>query len=1395
MGLASYPEDASALFCGREQETSALYRLVRREPLTVLFGQSGLGKSSLLQAGLFPVLRREGFLPVLLRMDHSPDSADLVTQVKLGIGRELGLQAADAPRPQPLDTLWEYFHRRDTEFWSARNQLLTLVLVFDQFEELFTLGQTTRQGEDRGRGLVTALSELVENRPAGDVSARLEGDPELARTFNYDQASVKVLLSLREDYLPHLEALRSQIPGIVLNRLRLTQMTGQQALSAVLEPGVGLIETEAAVQVIGFVAGLEPKAATLESLPRLSVEPALLSVVCRELNGRRLQLGQRQITADLLAGTTAEILENFYSRSLADLPTEVRVLVEERLLTRSGYRETVALEDVLVIPGVTREAVDTLVDRRLLRFEEHFGVPRLELTHDVLTAVVRASRDRRHDEERQAEEKRQAVALRRKLRRTRWLVAASIGATLLTLVLVLFIGGFWLSQRFQIGLSTLAAGHAAARDADWASAVMYYSMTPLRPGFMGTPLRSGFMEFGWPSGWFGARSAIANLVPELGLLTPDFGEGVAFSQDGLLVAAGSRSGIVEVWSAVTGKELWTLAGPEQAVSAVAFSPDSRLLAAASVDGVVRLWDVRDRSLRLSLEHSAGAVNAVAFSPDGRVLASGAADRTIRLWSVAEGALRLTLEGHRGAVMGVAFSPDGHLLASAAADCTIGLWGASTGQVRLALAGHAGTVRGVAFSPDGALLASASADRTVRLWEVETGDPRGVIAEHEEAATAVAFSPDGRFLACGSADRTVRLYQVVPGRRRALLRAGLLGEVNALAFSPDSRSLAAASGAVCLWHIPAQEPLTALKGHADTVTAISFSPDGGVLASASADHTARLWSMATASQLHVLSGHQSALTAVSFGPDGDLLATGARDGEVRLWDSRTGEPGPSLSGRVPGLDALAFGLDGHLLAASTREGMGRVWSTVTGADTTSGVCPRTALLGPVAISPDGHVLASRAEGGGIWLTALSAGTSTQLSTSQRPVTGLAFSSNGRLLAATSRDNTVWIYDVPSRKAVPNGDGWRVNASQPSPMAFTPLEGLHSLLATAWGENSVRLLGFDGDPIDYVYEQQLLTDHRSHLTALAFCPSFHGTIFASGSRDGTVRVWPVDNISSLAVFHDYSPGAANLAFSPDGLTLAYADCDHAVRLWQVGAQGASPFYEQIEETVSRGISYFMGGGHGNEVWWADPVLVAQDRARIDETWPRPWLPPGVPQDSSFSRNVFESSWVLTRLASSEGEETYDEILTDFLDRGVDVDQWLLLHDDQTVWRDPMTPLMIASRSGLQDRVEILLEHGAQVGLQDARGATALHHAAGAGHEAAARKLIESGAALDVSDAEGWTPLMHAAAEGHKELVELLLDEGAVPGSTDKAGHTAVDLALTRGDTTIVGMLRAPVVRTGR
>jgi conflict system STAND superfamily ATPase len=413
-GLAPFDEAQADFFYGRQREVEDLFRRVRLNLLTVLYGQSGLGKTSLVRAALFPRLRGAALLPVPIRLDYSDGAPAARAQIWQALSAALQQAGVRVPGLAEDQTLWEYFHARSLA------KTLVPVLVFDQFEELFTLGSERAGGTGFVRDFLVELAALIENRPPDRVEARFDREPRLVAQYDFDRQDYRVLLSLREDYLAHLHDLSTKLPSITLNNMRLTPLDGLRALEAVEKPGGKLVAPGAAEAIVRVVAGnrgegparsavdllgttderrVGGEQTTLESLV---VDPSLLSLLCREVNQKRREDGMAAITPQLVEANRENILHNFYERCLATLPEAVQIFVEEDLLTESGFRETLSVENAgakLRRRGGDPRALTTLVNRRLLHFEQRGAVTRIELTHDVLAPVVRQSRSLRRERE------------------------------------------------------------------------------------------------------------------------------------------------------------------------------------------------------------------------------------------------------------------------------------------------------------------------------------------------------------------------------------------------------------------------------------------------------------------------------------------------------------------------------------------------------------------------------------------------------------------------------------------------------------------------------------------------------------------------------------------------------------------------------------------------------------------------------------------------------------------------------------------------------------------------------------------------------------------------------------------------------------------------------------
>ena len=374
---------------------------------------------------------------------------------------------------------------------------------------------------------------------------------------------------------------------------------------------------------------------------------------------------------------------------------------------------------------------------------------------------------------------------------------------------------------------------------------------------------------------------------------------IAFSPDGATLACAITDQIW-LWNIDTKQIVKVLEGHTWDVRKVAFSPDGKTIASIGWDWTLRLWDASTGILRKSFGEHTSSANTVAFSPDGKTIAS-ASRGLIHLWRPKGDLLRLwyartgqhleELIDHIDYVRTVVFSPDGKLLASGGYDSRLRLWDANTGN-------HIRTLRGggsaVAFSPDGKLLANqyqgSRNNVTIGLWDVQRGELRHVLSKHHSPLTCMAFSPDGNTLASSSRDSEIILWDINTARRRLSITTQHTGPVYSIAFSPDGEILASAGldQTLRLWDPHTGEHKGTLE-YPDEVSTVAFSPDGKILAIGWGEwinNQIQLLDPETLQPLDTRIGHSAYITALTFSPDGAILASASADGTILLWKTGT-----------------------------------------------------------------------------------------------------------------------------------------------------------------------------------------------------------------------------------------------------------------------------------------------------------------------------------------------------------------------------------------------------------------------------------------------------------------------------------------------------------------------------
>jgi WD40 repeat protein len=945
------------LFFGRERECEIVVANLIASRLTVLYGPSGVGKSSLLRAAVARKLRELPEEPLVIVFSRwSEDPAAALSEAVAG---------GNGKRASPLAALELAQSGRD------------VYLVLDQAEEYFLY-----HADDAGPG------SFAEALP-GVLAAPMR---------------VNVLVSLREDSLAKLDRFTGRIPGLFANTLRLDRLDRAAARAAIVRP------LDRYGELVGEPVSVEPELVEriLDEVGAGQIEPALgglgsVEGAAAKLGGveapylqlvlQRLWEEERASGSDVLRVRTLEwlggaqhIVEEHLHGALEDMSPEQKDVAGRlfnHLVTPSGTKIAHEVADLAdfgqVSVAALRPTLEVLSERRILRSFEEGGDLRYEIFHDVLAEPVLAWRAS-HEADREL-----AMHKESSDRRQRKLVGViAVGAVLFAVMAAVTL--YALSQRREVRnqafrsqvqqleassdaelsrdpeLSTLLALEAVRRDpGDTSTEALRKALLASRAERMlvvGEPLLAAKTRGGdllavtsdgdvvvAPRG-----SRRGSKLASTGAQARD----ASFADDGSVLLTG-RDGLARL--VTRGGSVRTIPGVDAAVGA-SLSADGTLVAVAEPDGA-RLLDVRSGEMLESYPH-AGAVTT-AISPDNRRVVTGALDDTVIVWSGQSGRRIHTLREHAGRPVALAFSRDGQFVASASADGSGRVWRTVDWGLQSTLGGHMLALTDVDFSTDGEHVVTSSVDNTARVLLTDSGSPLVVLAGNKGWVTSAAFSgPAGSSVVTASVDGTARVWDATfqPDLTRL---AAVRGPVEIIDVGDDGRVRVGTRGRTHIFDAESGERLgvepgiasrvrvkgpnglsavvrrnsvilrgperrrIVLAGHRDDVKSVAFAPNGRLIATASRDHDVRIWDVETGEPVGPPLQHNSEVRDARFSPDGRWIVTAA--GRAALFDTRDGSLVMRLQGHEGPVTAVAFEPDARTIVTGGVDGTVRTYTCV------------------------------------------------------------------------------------------------------------------------------------------------------------------------------------------------------------------------------------------------------------------------------------------------------------------------------------------------------------------------------------------------------------------------------------------------------------------------------------
>jgi WD40 repeat protein len=1223
-GLAPFEDsDLDALlFFGRERESEVIAANLMASRITVLYGPSGVGKSSVLRAGVAHRLRREQEVEVVVFSTWTGDPVSSLIEALDGSGDSLA------------DALGE----------AASDAGGDLYLILDQFEECFLY-------QRRGGRFAEELAEVT-RRPG---------------------LRVNVLIGIREDALARLDALKAAIPNLLANRLRLERLERAAGEAAILGPirryntlvsEANSVEAEpdlvgdildqvTAGRVELSVAG---RGVAAGGADENRIEAPYLQLVLARLWEVEAERGSKVLRRSTLheLGGAERIVQDHLERAMAALsPREkgAAAAMYNFLVTPSGTKIAHGIHDLAGYAAVDEREASAVLQRlsaeRIVRASSENGpsTTRYEIYHDVLADAVlgwrtRFEADRRIEDERLAHQRRQ-----------RRLLIFGV-ATLIGLAIMAAVAVYALAQRSNANhqaavaeqqrniaveqsrearrrtkeaqtarakeqqareqaqanarlanaakleaLSQRAAAEgnrkkalafAAAAEVERSRAETQaaFARTERNKAVRARAVERRLRRVGLARELVASARALLDNDPEASVRASLAAE-KAFRRAGTAPNTSLERTLRDgLFGLRVLAELRT-GGP---VRRVHVSPDGSLLLVAGRSGA-RLYDLA-HGLRLRRLQPASSLSDAAFSPDGRLVAGAGTgrDHAVHIWDAQTGLPLSTLE-HPAAVLSVAFSPNGRLIATGCADGNARIWNVATGLLLSPVFPHDRGARGddvrmVAFSPDSSRLLTVGGDKYARIFSV---DGHGEVRKLNNVVlvSSARFSHDGKLVATGGSDLFVRLWDSETGRQIGSVPT--TGQTTDLAFSPDDKLLAAAGSVdttARVWSLPEGDLVGIVSGHRSGVETVTFSPDSRSVLTTGRDGKVLVSRAVGGFMQATLFGHRASVPTAAFSPNGETIITGSDDGSARVWDGRVDPSGPGPPGipRLVGTHAgevntVSYSPDGNLLLTAGTDGTARIWrrdgSALTlkhaGPVTTASFERRGQRL--ITASADGSARIWNARTGAL-VVALPQGST---------VNAAQLSPDGRLAVTAGGDGTARIWDARSGRQLQRLDhDGAVNDARFSRTGKLVVTASDDHTAAIWRVSDGRRLA-------------TLSGHTDAVVAAIFSPD--GRRVATASVDTTARIWNVASGQSEHTLSGHSDDVTAIAFNPKGSRLATASSDRDARVWNVRS-GSQVALLRVHSGPVNDVTF---SSDGRWVATAGPLAAGIWETREGSRWP--------------------------------------------------------------------------------------------------------------------------------------------------------------------------------------------------
>lgn len=1152
LGLESYKE--GDILYGRDNDIRDLSQCVLNDIDTLLYGKSGIGKSSILNAGILPAARRSGYLPVLIRLSHKEKHSYLsqINQAILnallvadGINEVQSLIREVIPcRNAETESFYEYFHRHT--FHNANGDRLKLLIIFDQFEEIFTLQDDVQ----KKKNFFTHLADLLNDIMPDELQQKVEissdtqeeiivgGESDFENIFDdlnlgienslpeyVTDNDVHFVFTIREDFLSEFEYYSAAIPSLKQNRYGLRPINEEQAAQIILRPVPELIDESVAKLIIEKIT--EKKDFKIDGVPEIEVDSAVLSLYLNRLYEAK---EGKTITKELVEQKGGEIISDFYNDALSDISDSTIEYLEDMLLNGQGRRDNITVYDAINDGNVSEQELDILCNKKkILRQFNYAGDLRIEYVHDILCPVVKYHKEERalskwHEEEKRKQEERQKQLLleeenkRREIERK----AAEEKERLEKDAIRLRENNKKRAQLFSLILVSVISIGALLIYHNNSLKESYKILVKSQQKLMSLKIRQLIDD----DDTYTARRLCLNVMPQS---KEDFMDGdniPVYFKNTIRQLSNNNNAI--------------FSGHAASVLDVSFSSNDSLLASVS-DSTIIIRNTKNGSIIRTITCVGGNVLSIAFSPKEDKIVAASDSKTIHVYDIQTGEeCYNSLDLHQKGVRFVTFTPDGNKIISASKDKSIGIWDAKKGEcLELFKQVHNNEILFLAFSKDYTKMASASADKTIKLWHLNLSENAisliCTLEGHKDWVRSVDFNPNSDDeIISSSDDGTIRVWDT--NTRNNVVLHNTNCYVTRALFTSDGSNIVASyrDGTVRVWEVESGIENVQLRGHHNNyVNAVAVTNHAGKFASAGSDRLVRLWDFKSNSYINK---YELDSKVLHISTNEDKLVSVVDNNKVQCFNINDLNKGPIWEEKI---DNKKFQKS---VINTNRNGVVLVgYNTIIIRDLSTGQIlnrkddAHDGWIYAVDLSPDGQYIVTGGRDGNIAIWDWELNLVRLIDKGHNGIiTSIEYNHTGNHIVSAAADHMVKIWDV-------EGD---IN----NPIVLTGHDD--DVLYATFSKNDSLVLSSSADKTARLWDiktKQCKTfaGHGGSVNKAFF--GVDEDEIVTVSSDNIMKVWTIDSQQELLSFLGHSGSISSAVYDRKISRIISSSWDHTIRVW--------------------------------------------------------------------------------------------------------------------------------------------------------------------------------------------------------------------------------------------------------